>query len=286
MGVGLNSQRMKHVTSIVLVCSAIVLVDSRQSCPDVFSKSCVGEDYYHAAAHGIHSLTLQELQYFFDESATENNSIPMVNFDLSSPQLTLPSVPDLKLNNSFLTPSMNSVDHILSNWENTNFFMSQASVLEMLVHNLHMYETLSVSGKIYAKIKRKSKKNKNKMKKLCKCMEESEDSVIENLERAARFFRTSMGPESWRRRDYRWKEKPMLAAAAMRSKQQQQCENLVSSLTPRSYSPGIGSLDEVPSLENSTIWNEWKPQMTVPLGPQWNYELANYIFCKLNMDKQ
>merc|ERR1711942_625700 len=154
----------------------------------------------------------------------------MVNFDLSSPQLILPSVPDIKLN-SFLTPSMNSVDHILSNWENTAFFMSEASVLEMLVHNLHMYETLSVSGKIYAKIKRKSKtkRNKNKMKKLCKCMEESEESVIENLERAARFFRASVGPNSWRRRDYQWKGETMMA----RSKDQQQCESLVSSLTPR-----------------------------------------------------
>merc|ERR1712002_25870 len=161
---GLNSYRMKQVTAIILVCSAIVLVSSRLSCPDIFSKFCVGEDFYHAAAHGIHSLTLQELQYFFDESATEDNDIPMVNFDLSSPNLTLPSVPDLRLNNSFLTPSMNSVDHILSNWENTAFFMSEASVLGMLVHNLHMYETLSVSGEIYAKIKRKFKKETKKNK--------------------------------------------------------------------------------------------------------------------------
>ena len=54
-------------------------------------------------------------------------------------------------------------------------------------------------------------------------MEESEDSVIENLERAARFFRTSVGPQSWRRRDYQWPEKGN-AILALRSKQQQQCE--------------------------------------------------------------
>ena len=81
---------------------------------------------------------------------------------------------------------------------------------------------LSVSGKIYAKIKRKSKRNKNKMKKLCKCMEESEESVIENLERAARFFRASVGPNSWRRKDYKWERETIMAA--VRSKDQQQCE--------------------------------------------------------------
>ena len=96
---------------------------------------------------------------------------------------------------------MNSVDHILSNWENENFFMRNASVLEMLVHNLHMYETLSVSGKIYRKIQRKPEKN---MRKLCKCMTKGEDEVLENLERAANFFRRSEGESSWRRKDYKW----------------------------------------------------------------------------------
>jgi hypothetical protein len=113
-------------------------------------------------AHGIHSMTLQELQYFFDADATEDNKIPMINFNLSSPDLVLPSIPDLKLNNSFLTPSMNSVDHILSNWETEDFIMKNASVLELLVHNLHMYETLSLAGKIYKKIKRDQRKRNEK----------------------------------------------------------------------------------------------------------------------------
>ena len=71
---------------------------------------CISVDFHQAVAHGIDSHTLQGLQYFFDASATEDNSIPIVNFNLSSPDLVLPSVPDLKLNNSFITPSMNSID--------------------------------------------------------------------------------------------------------------------------------------------------------------------------------
>ena len=90
---------------------------------------------------------------------------------------------------------MNSVDRILSNWEKDNFFIKNASVLEMLVHNFHMYETLSVSGRIYKKIKKNQKKN---MKWLCKCMKKAEREVIANLKEVAGFFRSSEGEGSWR----------------------------------------------------------------------------------------
>ena len=39
----------------------------------------------------------------------------------------------------------------------------------------------------------------------------------------------------------------------------------------------------VQPLENSTIWNDWKVQLNFP-KKGWNYELANYVYCKLNME--
>ena len=117
---------------------------------------------------------------------TKTIKIPIVNFDLSSPILILPSAPDLKLNNTYITPSMQSVDHILSNWENEDFFMKGASVLELLVHNLHMYETLKVSGKIYRKIKKNPGEN---VQKRCNCIIQSENLILDQLEKTARRFR-------------------------------------------------------------------------------------------------
>ena len=151
---------MKVLLIFLFVCSLHVGTTESHSCNRIFRESCIDEsDFPLGVAHGIHSLTLQELRYFFDKNASETNKIPIVNFNLSSTILVLPSAPDLKLNNTYVTPSMQSVDHILSNWENKDFFMKGASVLELLVHNLHMYETLKVSGKIYRKIK----KNPGKM---------------------------------------------------------------------------------------------------------------------------
>ena len=139
---------MKILLIFLLPCSLYVLSNDSPTCGKTLLDSCIRAEFPRAVAHGIHALHLKELQYFFDASASEDNTIPVINSDLSSSDLVLLSVPDLKLNNTFLTPSMISVDHILSNWENKNFFMKDASVLEMLVHNLHMYETLSVAGKI------------------------------------------------------------------------------------------------------------------------------------------
>ena len=141
--------RKKMLSIFLFVCSLLLPTEGGQqpSCEQTFCSFCIDEeDFPLGVAHGVHSLTLQELRYFFDKDAAKNNTIPIVNFNLSSPILVLQSVPDLKLNNTFITPSMHSVDHILSNWENENFFMEGASVLELLVHNLYMYETLSVSN--------------------------------------------------------------------------------------------------------------------------------------------
>merc|ERR1712215_224932 len=150
------------------LCFILEVQSKPSSCKGIRKSFCIGDQFHFAAAHGTHSMTLQQLQYFFDASATADNNIPIVNFDLSS-QLLLSSAPDLHLNNSFTTPTMHSVDHILSNWENENFFMKGASVLELLVHNLHMYETLSVSGNIYQKISKKPRMRKN-IRKLCSCL--------------------------------------------------------------------------------------------------------------------
>merc|ERR1711872_1145745 len=135
---------------------------------------------------------------------------------------------------------MESVDHILSNWENENHFIREASVLEKLVHNLHKYETFSVSGKIYRKLKRRGQTYKQKIKNLCKCMKEEDAKVLEELEEYANKYRHEDEEASGHSRH---------------------------------------SLPDI-SLNSSTAWEFWKTQLTVPdeVQTQWNHELAHYIY--------
>ena len=60
--------------------------------------------------------------------------------------------------------------------------MKHGSVLEKLVHNLHMYETLRISGNVYKRIVKKLKKKnmERKMNDICSCIQE-EDSHIKSL---------------------------------------------------------------------------------------------------------
>lgn len=306
---------MKVLLIFLFVCSLHVGTTLSQTCHRIFRESCIDEyDFPLGVAHGIHSLTLHELRYFFDKHASETNKIPMVNFNLSSPILVLPSAPDLKLNNTYITPSMQSVDHILSNWENEDFFMKGASVLELLVHNLHMYESLKVSGKIYRKIKKNPGEN---VQKRCKCIIQSENLILDQLEQTAKRFRIMADsnkavrrPPTWRgyyggrsmfrneqineqinemflneqinemflneqiNEQIRTAPKPQLS---------ERCDKIISAMNKMIKNDPEETKIVVQPLENSTIWKDWKIQLNFP-KKGWNYELANYIYCKLNMD--
>merc|ERR1712198_69594 len=55
------------------------------TCTDVFSS--IGLNYssfWKGAAHGVHSLSLEEIRYFFKSDAPEQNKIPTVNVDFRS----------------------------------------------------------------------------------------------------------------------------------------------------------------------------------------------------------
>ena len=55
------------------------------TCEEVFSNAGLNySSFWKGAAHGIHSLSLEEIRYFFDAEAPENNKIPTVNIDFRS----------------------------------------------------------------------------------------------------------------------------------------------------------------------------------------------------------
>merc|ERR1719391_1760967 len=93
----------------------------------------------------------------------------------------------------------------------------------------------------------------------------------------------------WRRCEYRPPtSKPPTTSAqlsgykSISSAADQKCSVLVSSFTPNISPPHMDSNTGVPPLVNSTMWNIWKPQLTFGSDAQWNYDLAYYLYCKLN----
>ena len=78
--------------SAVLLVSALPASDDEPvaenkilTCDEVFSEAGLNYSaFWKGAAHGIHSLSLEEIRYFFKAEAPEDNRIPTVNIDFRS----------------------------------------------------------------------------------------------------------------------------------------------------------------------------------------------------------
>ena len=64
------------------------------TCDEVFTKAGLNySSFWKGAAHGIHSLSLEEIRYFFKAEAPEDNRIPTVNIDFRSEEVIHFSAP-------------------------------------------------------------------------------------------------------------------------------------------------------------------------------------------------
>jgi hypothetical protein len=63
------------------------------TCKKVFQNRGIEniKDFALAAAHGSHSLYLEELRHFFEASTSEQNRIPILNFDISDSEVIWPN---------------------------------------------------------------------------------------------------------------------------------------------------------------------------------------------------
>ena len=67
----------------------------------------------------MHSITVQDIRYFFDPTFPENNSIPTVNTNLSGPHI-LWGAPSIQ--SEFKFPGSAGIDFILRNNDNIKDF--------------------------------------------------------------------------------------------------------------------------------------------------------------------
>ena len=96
-----------------------------------------------SAAHGIHSITTNHLNYYFDAQIEERNNIPTTNFDLHDKHPVIPFAPKIGKASKDLTHGMVMFDYILSNSDDVHpsyFMINGISTLEKLAHQMHMEE--------------------------------------------------------------------------------------------------------------------------------------------------
>merc|ERR1712156_653937 len=123
------------------------------TCSDVMARNGLNfSSFWQGAAHGLHSLHLEEIRYFFEANATKNNKIPVVNKNLSSEQPILFNAPLAGYDEQFNTMALKVMAYFMRN-DRPDFFEQGLNTLEKLTHQYHMHEIYAAAAPIYKKMK-------------------------------------------------------------------------------------------------------------------------------------
>merc|ERR1719260_580731 len=146
-------QKRMATTGLLVVCAGLSSAASIDGdCFTILEQSqALSATYPKRIAHGMHSLTLADLRYYFNANANETNNIPTINRDLSSPIPILNDAPDIGRSDRFKTMGLLVAEEVLLN-ENQNWDLQNADTLEKLVHALHMHEMWTETSKLYKQI--------------------------------------------------------------------------------------------------------------------------------------
>merc|ERR1711872_542626 len=98
--------------------------------------------------HGIHSLTLADLRYYFNPNANETNNIPTINRDLSSPIPILNDAPDIGRSDRFKTIGLLVAEEVVLK-EDRDWDIHGGDILDKLLHALHMHEVWLETSRLY-----------------------------------------------------------------------------------------------------------------------------------------
>jgi len=154
-----------------------------ENCSAVLAASGLNQtDMMFGAGHGIHSITVRDIRYYFDPDFPEENEIPTVNPDFRG-DLIKESAP---LGGDFFTPGMRAMNEIYANDDGTDNYMIQGLTrAEKMTHAMHMLEVWQIAGMIYKKIQADPP-----TKEVCSCtIDEDGYGLIDHLLQISNFLR-------------------------------------------------------------------------------------------------
>ena len=99
-----------------LILVSLIKAFSAEECETTFSKNGLKySSFATGVGHGLHSLSLEEIRYFFKEDAPEDNGIPTVNIDLRSEKKIHTSSPLWGYEDTFGTWALKIMDWFMKN---------------------------------------------------------------------------------------------------------------------------------------------------------------------------
>jgi len=253
------------VLSIVLLSLYVSRTVTLDGCNQLLEPFNLSKDTGRVFGHGLHSLTVNDLCFYFDEKAGEKNGIPTVNFNLSGPAI-LENAQYIQLAHNYFTPAYSALDHVLSNIDDPMYGVKNANALDMIAHALHMQELWSVAGKAYKGLRRRTL-----TRKVCKCLDETYGAMTALvMKEVAKQIRT---PELvYTRPDGVNTTDPSYSVYKYSFTYKKVAKN--------------GKLVGSPSIVDELTWAERRDGMFMPAEAviEEGRQLAMYIFCKMKYD--
>jgi len=160
--------------------------------------------FWHGAAHGIHSIYLEEIREYFEPNTTIHNKIPVVNPDLSAEQTILFDSPLAGYDEDFRTMALKVMAYFMTH-DKPDFATQGLNTLEKLTHQYHMHEIYKAAAPIY----RRMKNNPPNDPELCPCVNDITGNGIllemVNIAQQLKYFNSMRRPRNGRAvasRDY------------------------------------------------------------------------------------
>ena len=252
-------------------------------------KHGLSERFPAAVAHGIHSITLEDIQHYFKPDATEDNRVPTLNYDAPSKQPLLRNAPLYGYDKSFDTIGMRRADQILTHMDNKMWDLKHYNTLEKLVHALHMDEIWTRTKPHYDHLKKQDIWMTEKL--LCKCVNDIDNNGIFNLLHfmnlkirypalTSKKLRKMKDDQYVKKLDclYRYSFFVDLSRELLNFNFTQDVEDNLQ----RAYGVLVDSHDKgMKHLDSEEEWQVWKKGMK-SITRQDNYELAMFLYCTLN----
>jgi len=243
------------------------------------------ESFDAMVAHGVHSMTLDDLRKF-DPSATEKNFVPTIDLNDHFEQTLLPYLPDkggARGGESFLTDGMTVLDLVLTHMDDRVWTTANITTIERLVHEYHMRESWARAKIEFDKI---GKLIPAPNEDACKCATDIENNGVMKIltimtmgvEQAARIY----GDPAFRNLTINAEKKGFPRhygySTYYVSFRVYAMQKAATSPTEAKLLEGIAEALP-PSVRNAEGWKAWKGKVGLPV--EHHRDLALFLYCAI-----
>jgi len=275
---------------------------SLNSCEGVMKQKGISNAFAPVIAHAIHSLTVEDIRYYFKPDTTEDNFIPTVNKDLTSDERVLDHAPLAGYDKDWVTMEMQHFDSVMKKMNETDYDIANFWLIEKLTHKIHMAEVWARTQIKYKMLEKILDTDSN----LCTCVNDVDNNgvraYLQYLAFKIRYPGITTGNDTFtdlyvdkHMEKEEEKERPFYGFCNQKASTEPDCRFRSKLIDFNFTRVDADLLEEVATqlvdtrtqvmsvhLDSPENWEFWKKTMRASMSEDGYYDLAVFMYCKLN----